>query len=257
VRPIDYYVMYTIHNYQFLAHAAAMEGRKSEALEAIAKVRSLLPDQLLKDSQGADWYVGEEFTMEVRFALWDRILTEPPPTPSARGLWASYTYARIAALAAMHRLEEADLLLTDLQNQIAAIPTDYPAGLNSARNVLAIAFLDANARIAAARGEDSTAVDLLQKATKLEDELEYDEPEDWLLSERLLLGNELLHHGDNVAAEAVFAADLKKHPNNGWTLYGLAQSMDAQGREEDAASARKQFVQAWQHADITVPTPGI
>lgn len=35
-RPLDYYAMYTGHNYQFLAFSTAMEGRKAETLEACA-----------------------------------------------------------------------------------------------------------------------------------------------------------------------------------------------------------------------------
>src|SRR4029077_8446314 len=57
----DYYVMYTAHNYQFLAFSAAMEGRKAETLEAAEKSLTLVPDEMLSAMPGTDWYAGESY----------------------------------------------------------------------------------------------------------------------------------------------------------------------------------------------------
>src|SRR4029077_10905653 len=51
----DYYVMYTAHNYQFLAFSAAMEGRKEEAIEAARQSRAIISDDLLAAMPGIDW----------------------------------------------------------------------------------------------------------------------------------------------------------------------------------------------------------
>ena len=39
-------------------------------------------------------------------------------------------------------------------------------------------------------------------------------------------------------------------PDNGWSLYGLARSLRAQGKEAEAAKVDARFKTAWQHADV-------
>ena len=71
-----------------------------------------------------------------------------------------------------------------------------------------------------------------------------------LFPTRHLLGAELLAAGKASEAEAVYREDLKRHPNNGWSFYGLGQALALQKKEADAAAARKEFEQAWQRADV-------
>ncbi|MFL6872529.1 MAG: hypothetical protein ACJ0RG_10800 [Candidatus Azotimanducaceae bacterium] len=40
------------------------------------------------------------------------------------------------------------------------------------------------------------------------------------------------------------------HPHNGWSMFGLAQSLDAQGKEQEAAGVREKFAMSWQFADV-------
>ena len=50
--PPDYYPMYTVHNYQFLAYSAAMEGRRAETLTATDRSRELISDEMLLSMPG-------------------------------------------------------------------------------------------------------------------------------------------------------------------------------------------------------------
>ncbi|MDJ0717854.1 MAG: tetratricopeptide repeat protein [Prochloraceae cyanobacterium] len=45
--------------------------------------------------------------------------------------------------------------------------------------------------------------------------------------------------------------DLKIYPTNGWSLYGLAQSLQKQGKLEEAKALQTQFKEAWKYADVT------
>ena len=63
----------------------------------------------------------------------------------------------------------------------------------------------------------------------------YQEPADWHAPVRQNLGAVLLEAGRPDEAEAVFWEDLKKNPENVWSLFGLAQALTAQGKKEDAA----------------------
>ncbi len=82
----DYYVMYTAHNYQFLAYSTAMQGRKVETLAAADNSRKVISDDMLLAMPGADWYVAEIYSARIRFGLWDDMLAMPAPNPKLPGI---------------------------------------------------------------------------------------------------------------------------------------------------------------------------
>ena len=59
------------------------------------------------------------------------------------------------------------------------------------------------------------------------------------------LGGELLRSGESSEAEKVFREDLEKHPRNPRSLFGLAESLKAQGKTADAGWVQRQFKRAW------------
>jgi hypothetical protein len=65
-----------------------------------------------------------------------------------------------------------------------------------------------------------------------------------------LLGAALLKVTRAAEAESVNKEDLRRNRGNGWTLFGLAQSLQAQGREAEAAEARRNYEKAWTGADV-------
>ena len=250
--PLDYYGMYLAHNYQFLAYAAAMEGRKAEALDAARKMRDVLPVEMLLMMPGMDWSVTEVYSTMIRFGLWDEILAEPAPDARLKALTAGYAYARSVAFAAKGRPADARAALSQLEKLAADAPADAAAGLNTAKDVFAVAILIARAQIARAEGHAGEAVSRLREAVQKEDALAYDEPADWFVPVRHQLGAVLLTMGQASAAERVYREDVSRHPHNGWALFGLAQALTAQEKTIDAASVRQQFKDAWKHADVTL-----
>ena len=80
--------------------------------------------------------------------------------------------------------------------------------------------------------------------------LSYMEPPYWYYAARLSLGAALLKTGQAAEAEKVFRETLKDLPANGWPLYGLEQSLRAQGKEAEAKQVAKDFKKAWKHADV-------
>ena len=51
-------------------------------------------------------------------------------------------------------------------------------------------------------------------------------------------------------AEAVYREDLARYPENGWSLFGLSQSLKKQGKTAEAAEVAKRFDAIWQRADV-------
>jgi TolA-binding protein len=69
---------------------------------------------------------------------------------------------------------------------------------------------------------------------------------------RLYLGASLLRAGRPAEAETVYRDDLLEFPENGWALFGLAQSLDAQGKTREAKKVRDRFERSWKSADVTL-----
>ena len=69
---------------------------------------------------------------------------------------------------------------------------------------------------------------------------------------RLYLGAALLKAGRARQAELVYREDLKEFRNNGWPLFGLAQTLRAQGKSTAARKAEQDFERAWKNADVTL-----
>jgi tetratricopeptide (TPR) repeat protein len=246
----DYYPMYLIHNFQFLGSAAGMEGRRAEAIGALKEARAHIPDQLLFGMPGLDWSASFIYDGYTKFGMWDDMLKEPAPDSKLPGATISYLQSRATALAATGKVDEAIAELSKTEKLIAAVTEDATQGNNPAKPLYEIGQLKAQARIASVEGKHDEAIRLLTEAVGLEDKLAYNEPSDMIFPTRHLLGAELLAAGKAAEAEAVYRADLKQHPNNGWAYFGLSQSLAAQKRDEDAAAAQKQFGGAWQRADI-------
>ena len=51
-------------------------------------------------------------------------------------------------------------------------------------------------------------------------------------------------------AERVYREELKKHPNNGWSLVGLKAALIGQGKP--SADVAKQFDAAWARSDAWI-----
>jgi tetratricopeptide (TPR) repeat protein len=94
----------------------------------------------------------------------------------------------------------------------------------------------------------------LQKGVEIEDMLSYMEPPEWIQPVRHTLGAVLLKDKRFAEAERVYREDLKKWPNNGWSLYGLSRALHAQGKIGAAKETDGQFSRAWADADGTLTT---
>jgi len=67
---------------------------------------------------------------------------------------------------------------------------------------------------------------------------------------RHMLGAQLIKVGQFARAESVYRQDLARNPNNGWSLFGLAQALHRQGKTSEGAAIDGQFAAAWKQADV-------
>jgi tetratricopeptide (TPR) repeat protein len=231
------------------AYSAAMQGRKAETLAAVAGMVQSAPIGSERARDRSGWDLSAQYAALVRFGLWDEMLAVLPPDARDSGLTAGYLYARGVALAARGRLDEARKSVVALRTLGAQLPMDA----SLLRGVLDVAEPIVAARIAASAGRNDEAVALLGRAVEAEDRLPDGAHADWFFPTRQLLGAQLLIAARPREAEAVYREDLSQHPANGWSLYGLAAALSAEGRSRRAARVRAQFQIAWQHADVRLP----
>jgi len=72
----------------------------------------------------------------------------------------------------------------------------------------------------------------------------------WHHPPRQVLGAILLAADRPREAEAVYRADLTRFRENGWSLFGLRQSLEAQEKRDEAADVQRRFELAWARADV-------
>jgi tetratricopeptide (TPR) repeat protein len=247
-----YTVGYYPHNYDFLAFAASLIGRSEQAIKAAEKLVSLVPDEMLRQPglTFLQHHRTRHLQLKVRFRRWDEILQAPAPAaglPHARAMWH---YARGRALAVRGDVAAAEESLarvraTSRDSAVAPLRLDF----NTSGQVLGIAAEVLAGHVAHARGDEAAAVHRLRTAARLEDELTYGEPPDWTVPVRQELGVILLEAGRPAEAEAVFREDLRRFPENGWSLYGLAEALREQGKTVRAAEVERRFQVKWKGAD--------
>jgi tetratricopeptide (TPR) repeat protein len=252
--------MHALHARSFIRLAATLQGNAERAVAEAWAVRGQAADpgpyleQVRQERPLGNRWRADVWLVRVAFGQWNHILDAPAPdttVPYVQGIWR---YARGSAWAAQGQLDAAEEELRAL----SALASDSTlkrtyVKANPASTVLTLAAHALRGRIAAAEGRFDAAIGHLQKALETQEGLRYSEPPDWAFSVRYLLGDVLLAADRPQEAEAIYRAALDRHPANGWALWGLAESLKAQGQSAAAAAARTRFEQAWQHADVELP----
>jgi tetratricopeptide (TPR) repeat protein len=123
-------------------------------------------------------------------------------------------------------------------------------GTATARTLLEVGAAHLEGELSAARGDLAGAAEFLAGAVAKQDALLYMEPPPWYFPTRQALGAVLLDAGRADEAAEVYRKDLEQYPRNGWSLYGLSQSLRATGRDAEAAWAEQGFRSAWARADV-------
>ena len=248
-----YPVMYATHNYDFLLYGEMMEGRKSDALKTARELKEAVPLEVIKEMPMGEVMWPKPYFAMARFGAWDEILAEPAPPKELAYTTAMWHYARGLAFAAKGKPDEAAAERKALDQSALGIAPDFMVGPNNKGPAVAkLASQVLAGAIASARGDHQEAIRDDSEAVRMQDSLGYDEPPSWYYPTRETLGAELLADKQPVLAEADFREDLKRDPDNPRSLHGLAESLRAEGKVEEAAKVDARFTKEWSHADITL-----
>jgi tetratricopeptide (TPR) repeat protein len=252
---IGFYGIYMVHNADFLAYTALMEGRKEVALAQTRAVVTAFPlDWVAANATFAEAFATRHWEALKRFGLWEELLAEPAPDarlPLATACWHAW---RGTAFAATGRGEAALKEQAAFEAALPGIPESHMWGANNARQVMQVSRTFLAGEIAFGQGRVDEAVQRLQEAVRLEDTLKYDEPPACVVPARHALGAVLLSAGRAKEAEAVYRADLRAYPANYWSLLGLQKALAVQGRKAEAAAAEMDLKRAQARAQVQAGT---
>jgi tetratricopeptide (TPR) repeat protein len=252
IYPLNYYP----HNIHFMAWSAMFQGRQEEALQAARKIVDNVPPELSAEKNV--WALYETFLSQpmfvmVRFGMWETMLAEPKPDVASQFMTGIWHYGRALAYLNTGQSDSVQPELRGLTEARKAMgEVDHYVGFATAQQLLTIAEEIVQGEATYAAGNTIEGLAHLERAVRIEDSLRYNEPPDWYFPVRHYLGAMLLDAGRPSEAEVVYAADLRKNPDNGYALYGLKIALEQQGKGQDAAAVAQRFDRTWAGATYTL-----
>jgi tetratricopeptide (TPR) repeat protein len=249
--PDEHYLYWVAHNYHMLAYAAMMLGESSKATQTAREMLSMIPAESLKTNLAlADMLFSLPYDCDLRFGRWKLMLAAPAPPPELPVTTALWHYARGISFAAMNDVTQATAEQRAFKAGCQHIFGDPVLRKCAANERLPVAAKMLEGELLYRAGKVEQAIRALREAAEGEDALSIREPPMCPIPSRHALGATLLDCKQYANAEVVYRADLARHPDNGWALYGLARSLELQHRHVEASVVRQRFERAWEHADV-------
>ena len=227
-----------------LSLSATLMGSSRLALRYAAQAVRMVDPAVARDHAWVDAILPSHLLTLVTFGRWSEVLETPLPTATRYATGMAY-YARGVAFAARRRWAEASAAHDSVRAIAATFSPDATQG-----QALRVAVDALAGALASRRGQWDTAIAALRRAVAAEDALRYANTTVWTPPTRHTLGQVLLLAGHAAEAEAVYREDLVQHPENGWALYGLSQSLLAQGKRRKGREVLARLARAWSNADV-------
>jgi tetratricopeptide (TPR) repeat protein len=280
--PANFYTIYRLHDNHLGMAAAMYAGAYSKALKAADEILSLPTGVVAHFPDWLEAMMDNRYHVLMRFGKWDEILETPEPEDKELfcSVIATRLCARAVALASLGRADEAEAERIKFEEALKRIPDTRMLFNNSVANVMAVASKFALGEVRYRQGRYDEAFGALREAVRLSEELIYQgefeevndrslesynerilsphlEPEAWILPSRHALGALLMEQGHRAEAEQVLRGDLEKHPHNIWSLRGLVNCVEADGRggSDEAKAWKEELKKLEKIADTEIETP--
>ncbi len=240
---------YMSHNMSSLIRALTLQGNFKEAIKWSDELYSFVIDSL-KNSPHLEPYVYIKLYTYFTFNKWDEILKLQEPEddlPNSKVIWH---FARSYAFAAKNNLKDAEVEKALFLESIEKINASDFLGYNLASDILKIAQVTLDAKFLEVKGDLNASKLKLEESVTLQDNLSYNEPADWFMPQRILLGALLVKMGQYQEAVDHLEEELSRHPRNGRALFILEKAYNGLNMSTDAGWVKTAFEKAWKNADI-------
>lgn len=245
------------HAIDFIRYAATIQGNYETAIAASMQSAASVSRESI-DMRGSQKRASAPWLVHKIFGKWDQLLGKEPEysgRPYLDGIW-SYTTG--SAYVARGDMASAERELANIR-RIVNLPNvdEHRVGPAPVSRILTMAAHGLQGEIKQAQGDLDGAIEAFAAAVALEDGNPYTEPPDWAQPLRHYLGAALLEAGRAEEAEAIYRRDLTWNQNNGWGLFGLWKSLEAQGKDREADLARVAFENSWKNSDVKLASSRI
>ena len=238
------------HNVHFLIHALNLGGRYDDSMKWVQDLFTYKenPRERSGNNQRGVWRQGYFGLIKstVRFEKWTEILdgkTIPVYDKPEQQAWRHWAMG--LAYSANGKADNAKAILAELHKDLDAV--------TSAQEPIGIAAQELEATIAARAGDRKKAYELYRKAADREAHILYTEPPSYPRPVVEGWANVALALGDYATAEKGYREALEREPGSGRAFFGLAASLEGQGRSTEAGEARGRAAKAWANADANLP----
>ena len=205
------------HNLHMLLFAASYDGQGAVATQAGKDFRKVTDNSIY-----------EVLTL-TRFGRFDEVIsmTNRPKKEASAAMWDfAIGYANL-------RQGKPDLAVKTATKLLKlADTTEEKFKFHPASQIIGTLGNILKGEVERHNGNLSLAITAFRKAVEFEDKMDYDEPEPLPFAARHWLGAALIEAGNYPQAEHEYRVELKDHPHDVWSLFGLQQALDAQGKND-------------------------
>ncbi len=246
-----YPLMYYNHNIHMLASSQAAHGNYAGAIKAANELSANVGPNVASMPM-LEMFMPYPLVVLTRFHKWDEVMKYPKPADGMLITHAFWHISRGLAFANTGKLNEAEKELAELRTTAPKIPATASLFTTPVSVALKVGEEMLAGEIALARGDRKAAIDMLRAAAASEAKVNYAEPPDWDLPVREWLGRALLRDGQFAEAEKAYREELNRNPRNGRALFGLAESLNKQGKTTSANLVSREFKNAWAESDTVL-----
>ena len=267
--PFTFYTVACCHDLHLMMHTCMLLGRYKESIDAANKICELLTKDVLgvkdrpKFTMSLEGYYSMKMHVLVRFGRWKEIVLAPmPDDPELYPVTtAMHHYAKAISHAFQMNFRDAEVEREAFHASLGRISPERRFFNNPAHAILAVGEKMLDGELLYHKGQYDAAYEALRESVLRDDNLEYIEPWAWMHPPRHALAALLLEQGHCEEAEQIYRDDLgltariqrcAQHPDNVWSLHGLAECLQITGKEDELPEIRAKLARAVAMADVPV-----
>lgn len=229
------FAIYPDHNLHMLLYAASMDGQGGIATQAGKDYTKRTGDTMY-----------QVLTL-IRFGRFDEVV-DVTKRPEREIPAAAFDFSQGYAKLKLGDADFAKAYLAKVKKTADTSKVEFRS--HPAKRLVGVLAGILDGEITLMGGDLAGAIAKFEEAVKLDDELEYDEPEPLPFPARHWLGAALIEAKRFAEAEKCYRDDLEQHPHNGWSLLGLQQALKAQNKTDKAVDA--DLAASWSRADTWI-----
>ncbi|HKR22472.1 MAG TPA: hypothetical protein VJS17_07755, partial [Pyrinomonadaceae bacterium] len=237
------------HSLHWLAYAYLQQGRYKKAEQLLSLMKKVMSESTYDNKLRPGYYENNWANMAAAFIVeterWNRtgeLFPESKPGTEQTGTNGSHG-SHDATLRTSMAGRNLPIFIRGLASAVNASPADLSA-------IAGVNKLEVEALNASMKKDHATAIDLMKKATALEEErgAPYGPPT-LIKPSHELFGEILLRAGQPKEAAEKFQVALLRQPNRARSLLGLARASAQSGDRATAVATYTKFLDQWKDAD--------